>query len=63
MAHEVLKKKLRAAAYNNGKLDWDRLFKHYDKDNSGAIDFTEFRGMVRKDGKTTVTWPCLVLFC
>merc|ERR1719390_429705 len=52
--HEALmKKRLRAAAYNNGRLDWERLFKFYDRDNSGQIDFSEFKNMVRKDAKIT----------
>ena len=33
--------------------DWAQLFKHYDRDNSGSLDFEEFRKAVRKDAKMT----------
>ena len=36
-----------------GKHDFAALFKHYDRDNSGELDFDEFRRAVRKDGKLT----------
>lgn len=49
----VVKNKLRAAAYNNGKINLEKLFSFYDRDNSGAIDFNEFKSMVRRDGKIT----------
>ena len=36
-----------------GKQDFAALFRHYDRDNSGELDFDEFRRAVRKDGKLT----------
>ena len=30
-------------------------FKHYDRDNSGSLEFEEFRVAVRKDAKITAT--------
>eukprot|EP01050_Picozoa_sp_SAG11_P017950 SAG11_NODE_2647_length_3132_cov_3.280910_2_plen_254_part_00 len=40
-----------------GKLghmgDWAKLFSLYDRDNSGGLDFDEFRRAVRKDAKIT----------
>jgi hypothetical protein len=32
-----IKRKLRAAAYNAGGLDWKALFHFYDRDNSGVV--------------------------
>lgn len=52
-AFDAIKKRLKAAAYNNGKLDWDKLFRYYDKDNSGCIDWDEFRAAIRKSAKIT----------
>jgi Ca2+-binding EF-hand superfamily protein len=43
--------KFTAAAYNNGKVDWKRLFRHYDKDNDGVINYSEFLQMVRSSAK------------
>ena len=48
---KALKKKLRASAMSFGGVDWGRLFKQYDRDNSGDLDFEEFRGAVRKNAK------------
>ena len=38
-----LKNKLRTAAYCGSGLDLGALFRHYDRDNSGSLDFKEFR--------------------
>lgn len=46
--------RLRAAAYSVGGVDFERLFRHYDRDNSGQIDFTEFRSALRRDAKLSV---------
>jgi len=46
-----LKAKLKAAAYDNGKLNWDKLTDDFDKDDDGTMDFREFELVVRKVGK------------
>ena len=45
-----IRKKLRGAGLGQG---WSRLFHNYDRDNSGGLDFDEFRRAVRKDAKIT----------
>ena len=50
-----IRSKLRAAAYTIGGINWYKLFKHYDRDNSGALDYDEFRRAVRRDAKLTVS--------
>ena len=32
-----LRSRLRAASYRDGGQDWQKLFKHYDRDNSGEL--------------------------
>ena len=34
-------------------INWKRLFRFYDRDNSGTLQFNEFKNAVRKDGKMT----------
>ena len=46
-----LRTKLRAAAYAQGGINWKKLFRHYDRDNKGTLDYSEFRSAVRRDGK------------
>ena len=46
----VLKSKFKAASYHNGKENYSRLFHNYDRDNSGMMDFDEFRSAVRRQG-------------
>ena len=46
-----LRRKLDSAAYVFGGRDYVRLFQQYDRDNSGSLDFDEFRRAVRKDCK------------
>ena len=46
-----LRTKLRAAAYAQGGINWKKLFHHYDRDNKGTLDYSEFRSAVRRDGK------------
>lgn len=46
-----IKSKLRVAAYHNGKVNWLKLFRYYDRDNSGEINYDEFRQAIRKDAK------------
>jgi Ca2+-binding EF-hand superfamily protein len=46
---KLLRRKLGAAAYSIGGIDAERLFRQYDKDRSGALEFEEFRTVVRRD--------------
>ena len=48
-----VRQKFRAASYTMGKQDARKLFRHYDRDNSGGLEFDEFRGAVRRDAKLT----------
>ena len=50
-----IRSKLRAAAYAQGGIDWEKLFHHYDRDNKGTLDYVEFRSAVRRDGKMNAT--------
>ena len=47
----MIKNRLRGASYHLGKMDFARLFRYYDRDNSGQIDRKEFISLVRRDGK------------
>lgn len=49
--HDI-KKNLKNAALYKGKLDWTHLFKEYDRDKSGWIEFEEFRQLIRRSAKT-----------
>ena len=49
----ALKRQFRAAAYTAGGVDFRKLFRHYDRDNSGELGFHEFRRAIRRDGKIT----------
>ena len=46
-----VKQKLRAAAYTAGGVDFAKLFKHYDRDNSGSLECDEFINAIRRDAK------------
>lgn len=48
---DLLRRRLESAAYGFGGVDYAKVFHHYDRDNSGALDFDEFRRAVRKDAK------------
>lgn len=50
-AESLIKSRLRAASYSTGGVNWPRLFAHYDRDNSGHIEFNEFRSLMRRDAK------------
>ena len=55
----VLKRRLLAAAYGRGDVedtsdDWEELFKLYDGDGSGDLDFDEFKQVIRKHGRVSV---------
>ena len=45
--------RLKAAAYTLGGVNWKKLFRFYDRDNSGQIGYTEFKRLVRTDAKIT----------
>ena len=47
----VLRSRFRALSYVEGGQDWAALFRYYDRDNSGSLEFDEFRKAVRKDAK------------
>ena len=47
--------KLKAAAYTQDGVNWEKLFKYYDKDNSGEIGFDEFKRLLRKDAKISAS--------
>ena len=51
LLRESFKKKLSAAAYVAGGVDFESLFKHYDRDNSGELDCGEFISAMRRDAK------------
>ena len=46
---EMVTTKLQVQAYSNGGVDLAMLFRHYDQDNTGELEFDEFRKLVRKD--------------
>jgi hypothetical protein len=41
----------RGGGGSDGGPDYEKLFRHYDRDNSGALGWPEFRALVRKDGR------------
>ena len=48
---DILHQKLRAASYSWRGRDYHKLFKHYDRNNSGLLDAAEFTSALRRDGK------------
>eukprot|EP01052_Picozoa_sp_SAG31_P013607 SAG31_NODE_821_length_11784_cov_62.658194_6_plen_495_part_00 len=50
---QKLARKMQAQSYRTGGQDWHELFLRYDRDDSGAIDFAEFRSAVRRDVRLT----------
>ena len=50
-----VRNKLKAAAYSMGGVDWHRLFKHYDRTNSGELNLMQFKRALRGDAKITVS--------
>ena len=50
---QTLKRKLQSLSYGSKGQDPHKLFSHYDRDNSGHLDFDEFRAAVRKGGHVT----------
>ncbi len=54
-----IKNKLQAAAYGRGDVgdsddDWEELFKLYDSDGGGTLDYEEFKQVIRKHGRVSV---------
>ncbi len=47
----MVRQRLAAASYRNGKRDFPSLFRHYDRNNNGDISLKEFISLVRRDGK------------
>jgi Ca2+-binding EF-hand superfamily protein len=45
--------KLRTAAYDNGHANWLKLFRHYDRDDTGDMDLHEFMQLLRKRARIT----------
>ena len=50
---ELLRTKLRGLSYDHRGQNPSKLFQLYDMDNSGSLDYAEFRAAVRKGGKVT----------
>ena len=48
---KIVRHKLKAAAYTSKGVDWHKLFRYYDTDNSGEIGFIEFKRLLRSDAK------------
>ena len=46
---KTVKKKIQASAYAEGGVDLEKLFRHYDRDNSGQLEFDDFQRAMRKD--------------
>ena len=50
-SQEKLRQNFGAKSYTQQGQDWGKLFQRYDRDNSGFLDFDEFRRAVRRDAK------------
>lgn len=48
-----LRKKLQSMSYSTHGQDPRKLFSHFDRDNSGALELDEFKSAVRKGGQLT----------
>ena len=51
---EILRRRFVSAAYSFGRKDFSKLFRHYDRDNTGFLDLAQFRTACRKDGHVKV---------
>ena len=51
---EILRRRFVSAAYSFGRKDFSKLFRHYDRDNTGFLDLAQFRTACRKDGQVKV---------
>ena len=49
----ALKQKLKAHSYGQTGQNPNKLFKHFDRDSTGALEFDEFKAAVRKVGHMT----------
>lgn len=47
---EIAKRKMRSMSYGSKGQDPRKLLSHYDRDNSGELDWSEFKAAVRKGG-------------
>ena len=52
-AMDTTRRHLVAASYSFGKRDFPKLFRYYNRSRSGVLDWSEFRAMIRKDGRMT----------
>ena len=50
---ESLRQRMKAHSYGQSGQDPRKLFKHFDRDNTGELDFDEFKAAVRKVGRMT----------
>ena len=50
---ESLRQRLKAHSYGQSGQDPRKLFQHFDRDNTGDLDFKEFKAAVRKVGRMT----------
>lgn len=50
---EEARRRLRAASYVKGRRDYKRLFHYYNRSGDGKLDWSEFRALIRKDGRMT----------
>jgi Ca2+-binding EF-hand superfamily protein len=50
---EPMRRRLLAMSYGRNGIDPANLFSLYDRDNSGELDYKEFRNVVRKGGQVT----------
>ena len=48
-AAAVLRQRLSAAAYTDGGVNWDKLFKLFDRDNNEVLTFEEFNRSLRRE--------------
>jgi hypothetical protein len=49
----ILRQKLKAHSYGQSGQNPNKLFKHFDRDNTNELDFDEFKAAVRKGGRMT----------
>eukprot|EP01043_Picozoa_sp_COSAG02_P066322 COSAG02_NODE_10284_length_1978_cov_1.522086_1_plen_546_part_10 len=50
----VAKRKLRSMSYGSHGQEPRKLFSHYDRDNSGELDWNEFKSAIRKGGRVSI---------
>ena len=47
----LLRQRLAAAAYTDGGVNWEKLFHHFDRDNSKGLTFDEFSRSLRREAR------------